>query len=247
MSEEATMSDNMSFWAHLDELRKRLIFSVLSVVILAIPAGYYWEQIFDIIMVWPLRFTVNRPEIITTAPAEAFLLSIKIAIASGILAASPIIFFQLWRFIAPGLFPNERRVILPAAFFSTIAFATGVSFCYYLLPFILKVLTAVGEGRLKMMYTSANYLGFFLKLMMAFGLVFELPVISFVLSKLNLISPRFLIKQTKYALVASFIIAAILTPPDVISQVLLALPLMVLYGISIIVCVVARPKKEKIK
>lgn len=245
MPETETL-DNMSFWAHLDELRKRLIFSVISIAILAIPAGYYWEQIFDIVMIWPLKFTVNRPEIITTAPAEAFLLSIKIAIATGIIAASPIIFFQLWRFVAPGLFPNEKRIILPAAFFSTISFALGVTFCYYLLPYILKILTTVGSGRLKMMYTSANYLGFFLKLMIAFGLVFELPVISFVLSKLNLITPSFLIKQTKYAVVASFILAAILTPPDVISQILLALPLMILYGISIIVCAIARPKKDKV-
>lgn len=244
---EATTVESMSFWAHIDELRKRLIFSVISVVVMAIPCGYYWEQIFDIIMIWPLKYTVNTPEIITTAPAEAFLLSIKIAIATGVVAASPIIFFQLWRFVAPGLFPNEKKIILPAALFSTVAFASGITFCYYLLPFILKVLTTVGNGRLKMMYTSANYLGFFLKLMLAFGLVFELPVISFVLSKMNLITPKFLIKQTKYAVVASFILAAILTPPDVISQVLLALPLMVLYGISIIVCFFARPKKEKVK
>lgn len=242
---EQTADENMPFWSHLDELRKRLIFSVISIIVLAIPCGYYWEKVFDLIMVWPLRFTDPRPRLIFTAPAEAILLSIKIAVASGVVAASPIIFFQIWRFVAPALFPNEKKIILPAAIFSTIAFASGIAFCYTLLPFILKVLTSVGSGRLEAMFTSANYLGFFLKLMLAFGLIFELPVVSFVLSKLDLITPGFLISKTKYALVASFILAAVLTPPDVISQVVLALPLMLLYAISIIVSFVARPKKGK--
>jgi sec-independent protein translocase protein TatC len=244
MSEATTEDESMSFWSHLDELRRRLIFSVVSTIVLSIPCGIYWEKIFDLIMVWPLRFTDPRPRLIFTAPAEAILLSIKIAIASGVVAASPVIFFQLWKFVAPGLFPNEKKIILPAAIFSTIAFASGISFCYTLLPYILKVLTAIGTGRLEAMFTSANYLGFFLKLMLAFGIIFELPVVSFVLSKLGLITPSFLISKTKYALVVSFILGALLTPPDIISQIVLALPLMLLYGISILVSFIAQPKKK---
>lgn len=245
--QENPTSDLTSFWAHFDELRRRLIFSVISVVVLAIPGGYYWEKIFDVIMVWPLRFAETKPDIITTAPAEAFLLSLKIAAASGLVAASPVVFYQLWSFVAPGLFPKEKRVILPAVIFSTISFMVGIAFCYSLLPYLLKVLTAVGNGRLKMMYTSSNYLGFFLKLMLAFGLVFELPVLSFILTKLNLITPKILIKKTRYAVVLSFIVAAFLTPPDVVSQTMLALPLLLLYGVSIIVSFVARPKQEVTK
>lgn len=244
--QEKVTSDKQSFWSHLDELRGRLIFSIISIVILAIPGGYFWEQIFDVLMVWPLRFAENKPDIITTAPTEAFLLSIKIAVATGIVAASPIIFYQMWCFVAPGLFPNEKKVILPAAIFSTIAFGVGIVFCYYLLPYLLKILTDVGSGRLKAMYTSSNYLGFFLKLMIAFGCIFELPVVSFVLTKLTVITPKFLVSKLRYAIVAAFILAAVLTPPDVVSQTMLALPLLLLYGISILISYMARPKKESV-
>ncbi|MBD3243570.1 MAG: twin-arginine translocase subunit TatC [Chitinivibrionales bacterium] len=225
----------LPFLEHLEELRWRLIKSIAAVVVLAIPCGVFWQRIFDLVMIYPLRFADPKPNLIVTSPVEAVLLSLKIAIAGGIVLGTPVIFYQLWRFVSPGLYKNEKVVILPGVFFSTISFLLGVSFCYFILPHVVKFLAGFAEGRMVAMYRTNEYLAFLLKLSLAFGLVFELPVLSYVLTRLGLITPKFLIDKFRYALVVVFILAAILTPPDVLSQLLLAAPLLALYGISIIV------------
>lgn len=223
----------MPFLDHLEELRWRIIKSVVAIAICAVPCGIFWRQIFDFVMIYPLRNADPRPRLIFTAPAEAILLSFKIALVGGLIAASPVIFYQLWRFVAPGLYKNERVVILPTVFASVLCFLAGIGFSYLVVPYVINFLARFGAGRMDAMFRTSEYLGFLIRISLAFGLVFELPVVSFILTRLGVLTPRFLVEKLRYAILIMFILAAVLTPPDIISQVFLAVPLLLLYGISI--------------
>lgn len=236
--------EEMSFLDHLEELRWRIVKSLAAIVALAIPCGIYWKNIFDVIMIFPLRLAEPAPRLIYTSPAEAVILSIKIAIAGGVIFAAPIVFYQIWRFVAPGLYKNEKVIVLPVVIASTLFFLMGVSFSYVSVPFVISFLTRFGAGKMDAFYRAQEYLGFLIKLALAFGVVFELPVVSYVLTKIGILTPKFLIEKIRYAIVIIFIVAAILTPPDVISQLFLAVPLLVLYGISILVSFVVMEKKH---
>ncbi len=240
----ASGDTELPFLEHLEELRWRIIKGLAAVIVFAVPCGVFWERIFDWVMVYPLRFADPRPRLIVTSPVEAVMLSIKIAVAGGAIAAAPVIFYQLWKFVAPGLHKHEKALVLPAAFFSTVFFLGGIAFCYTVLPHVLQFLATYGGGRMDAMYRMQEYLSFLIKLCLAFGLVFELPVVSFVLTSLGVITPRFLVVNMRYAIVAVFVLAAILTPPDVLSQTLLALPLLALYAVSILVSVVVARRKR---
>ena len=233
----------MSFLDHLEELRWRLIKAAVAVGVCAVPSGIFWKKIIDFVMIYPLRYASPKPELIYTNPSESVIISFKIAFAGGLIAASPVVFYQLWRFISPGLYRNEKRIILPAVFASTIFFIGGIAFSYYTFPILLRFLTAYGGSRLSPMFRIDEYFGFLLKISLSFGVVFELPVISFVLARMGVLTPGFLISKIRYAIVAVFILAAILTPPDIISQLMLAGPLLLLYGISIIVAAFASRRK----
>jgi sec-independent protein translocase protein TatC len=237
--------NEMSFLEHLEELRWRLVKSALAVVLFAVPAGFFWKQIFDFVMIYPLRFAVPRPHLIYTSPVESVMLSIKIAIAGGLIGSAPVIFYQLWRFISPGLYKNEKKLVMPTVIASTFSFLAGITFCYLALPLVLRFLTAFAANRIDPFFKVNDYLSFVIKLSLAFGLVFEMPVVSFVLARIGILTPKFLLKNFRYAIVIIFIIAAILTPPDIFSQLLLAVPLMVLYGISILVAWLAGRRKAK--
>lgn len=240
----ASDNDELSFLSHLEELRWRIIKSFIAVIICAIPCGIYWKKIFDVIMIIPLRLANPTPRLIYTNPTEAIILSIKIAIVCGIILSAPIIFYQIWRFVSPGLYKNEKVIVLPLVFASTIFFLLGVTFSYVSVPFVISFLARFAEGKMDAFYKAQEYLGFLIKLGLAFGIVFELPVVSFILTKAGLIGPSFLIKNFKYALVFIFVLAALLTPPDIISQMLLAAPLLILYGVSILVSFFVRGKKS---
>jgi sec-independent protein translocase protein TatC len=239
---ENTNEQNMTLTDHLEDLRWTLIRCGFAVIICAIPCGIFWGRIFDLAAAYPLRLSDPAPQIIYTTPAEAIMLSIKIALTGGVLFASPFIFQQMWRFISPGLYKKEKMVILPAAVASTFCFLAGIAFSYSLLPMMLKFLTGFGAGRLDPLFRADEYLGFIIRICLAFGAAFQLPVVAFVLSKMGVIDHRFLLRYIRHSVVGIFILAAILTPPDVLSQVLLAAPLLVLYAASILICYFSRRK-----
>jgi sec-independent protein translocase protein TatC len=195
-------------------------------------------------MIIPLRYANPTPRLIYTNPTEAIILSIKIAIVCGIILAIPVVFYQIWRFVSPGLYKNEKVLVLPLVIASTIFFLLGVSFSYVTVPFVISFLARFAEGKMDAFYKAQEYLGFLIKLGLAFGIVFELPVVSYILTRAGLIGPSFLIKNFKYALIMIFVLAALLTPPDIISQMLLAAPLLLLYGVSILVSFFVREKKS---
>jgi sec-independent protein translocase protein TatC len=236
--------EEMTFLDHLEELRWRIIKSVIAIGVCSIPCGIFWKQIFDFLVVFPLRFVDPRPRLIFTEPAEAVMMSLKIAAFGGLVTASPIVIYQLWKFVSPGLYKHEKSLVLPVVFSSTICFFGGVTFCYYTLPYLVGFLSTYGAGRMEAMFKVQSFMTFVILLMLAFGVVFEMPVVSFILSRAGVITPGFLIKQIRYAIVIIFIVAAVLTPPDVISQIIMALPLLVLYGISILVSAMAVRKKH---
>jgi sec-independent protein translocase protein TatC len=237
----------MQFFDHLEELRWRVIKSAIAIVVCCIPCGIYWKEIFDIVMIYPLRFTNPHPKLIFTTPSESVMLSFQITIAGGLIAAAPVVFYQLWKFVSPGLYKKEKRMILPAVIASSFFFITGILFCYFTFPLVMNFLISFAGNRIDPMFKVNDYFGFLLKLSLSFGLVFELPVISFVLARLGILTAGFLVKHIRYAIVIIFIVAAVLTPPDVFSQVLLATPLLLLYGLSILVAAVASKKNKKEK
>ena len=221
--------------AHLEALRWALLRSILAVVICAIPCGIFWRDLFSFIAIWPLRLSEPLPQLIFTAPSDAVYFIIKIALTFGIILSSPFLFLELWRFAAPGLYKKEKAAILPVVAASTICFLSGIAFCYFFLPLFLRFLISLAGGMILPMFRVNEYFGFLMRLCLVFGLVFELPVVSYILSKMGIIDYRFLIRYFRHAIVIIFIAAAILTPPDILSQILLALPLILLYGISIFV------------
>lgn len=222
--------------SHLEDLRKTLIRCGLAVIICAIPCGYFWKEIFNLIVSHTLKlcepFSVK---IIYTAPVESVMLSIKIAIICGLVLASPIIFLQLWNFISPALYKKEKILILPSALASSVCFLSGVAFSYYTLPIVLQFLTGFASGTIEPFFRVDEYFGFLIKMSFAFGAAFQLPVVAFVLSKIGIIDYKFLLKNFRYAIILIFILAAVLTPPDILSQTLLAVPLLLLYILSIFI------------
>ena len=236
----------MSLMEHLRELRKRLFYSASAVVIGAIAAYSYAGIIFGILC-RPFFLAVPASPLIGTAPAEAWLLKMKVSLFAGAILTSPILFYQVWRFVAPGLHASERRYVVPFVLLSTMLFAVGGYFCYEMvlplsLSFFHDEFRSIGvTPTIKM----GDHLSMSVTAILAFGLVFELPLLAFFLARAGVIDHSSLIRYYRHAVVAIFIVAAVLTPPDVVTQLLMAGPLMVLYGISIAVAFFAARKGKE--
>ena len=236
----------MTLFDHLEELRWTIIRSFIAVIVCAIPSGFFWRRIFELFAVYPLNLADPMPLIIYTAPADGVMLSIRITLLSGFVLATPYIFWQVWRFVAPGLYKKERRVILSIVIASTICFLSGFAFCYYLLPMVMKFLTGFAVGLVEPFFRIDEYLNFLIRMSVAFGVSFQLPVVSFVLTKMGVIDHKIMLRYFRYIIVGIFILATLLTPPDVLSQILLALPLLILYVLSILIAFIVKKKKDKL-
>lgn len=221
----------MPFTAHLEELRQRLI-----LIAIAIGIGFVVCYTFSDKIILVLQRPMQGEKLIFLAPTEAFFVNLKAAFFAGIFFTAPFTLFQVWLFVAPGLLETEKKFAVPFLIFSSIAFITGAVFGYFLvLPLGLQFLLAQGQGIWEPSITLSNYISFASKLLIAFGLVFEIPLVVFLLSKLGLVTPAFLSKNRKYVLLGCFVIAAILTPPDAVTQVLLALPMYLLFELSVLI------------
>jgi sec-independent protein translocase protein TatC len=244
-TDKAVGSKEMPIVAHFEELRRTLIRCLCVVVLCAIPCWVFWERIFDFFAVVPLNLSDPTPRLIYTSPTETIMLSFKIALTGGVIFALPFVFWQIWRFAAPGLYKKERILIMLSAFASTLCFLSGFAICYFLLPFMLRFLTGFAAGPIEPLFRIDEYFDFLIKTSLAFGIAFELPVVAFMLSRMGLIDHHFLIRYFRHSIIGIFIVAAILTPPDVLSQVLLALPLLALYALSILIAFLARRRSEE--
>jgi sec-independent protein translocase protein TatC len=223
------------FTAHLEELRKRLITCFIAVGVgFAICYGFK-EKLFQILVQPLLRVMETGETLIFTGLPEAFFTYLKVALLSGLMLAAPIIIYQFWMFVAPGLYDREKRLMLPIIFLSSFFFVGGALFGYFIVfPWGFKFFLGFADDYIRALPSMKEYMGFSAKLLLAFGLVFELPLVITFLAKLGLVSVDFLKKNRKYALLLFFAGAAILTPPDVVTQIMMALPLMLLYEISIL-------------
>jgi sec-independent protein translocase protein TatC len=238
--------EKLPFTAHLEELRKRLITVFIAVGVGFVAAFGFKEYLFKI-LVQPLVNVMKEGEtLIYTGLPEAFFTYLKVAFLTGLIVASPIILYQFWMFVAPGLYKNERRMMAPIVLLSSFFFIGGALFGYFIVfPWGFKFFLGFATETIRPLPSMKEYFGFSAKLLLAFGLVFELPLVLTFMARLGIVSVDFLKKNRKYALLLFFAGAAILTPPDVITQIMMALPLMVLYEISIIGARVFGKKKPK--
>jgi len=232
MTEE---DDKLPFTSHLEELRARLIKCFIAVGAGFLLSYGFKEKLFDILTRPLVSAMGTGGKMIFTGLPEAFFTYLKVSFLAGLMLAAPVILYQFWVFVAPGLYSNERRMLLPIVILSSFFFIGGALFGYFIVfPYGFKFFLGFASDTIQPMPSMKEYLGFSAKLLLAFGLVFEMPLVITFLSRLGLVTVPFLKKNRKYALLLFFVGAAILTPPDVVTQIMMALPLMLLYEISII-------------
>jgi sec-independent protein translocase protein TatC len=227
----------MSFLEHLDELRTRLTISAIAVVVGFLIAFAFSSYVFDFIMK-PLQAALPPGgKLIYTDPAEAFLLYLKISALAGTVIAAPVVIWQLWLFIAPGLYQHEKRYAIPFVLISSFFFVCGAAFSHFLVfPFAWRFFASFNTDYVQFMPRIAPAFSLYSKLMLAMGAVFQMPTLVFFLARMGVVTGRQLLHYTKYAILIIFIVAAIITPgPDVVSQCLVAAPMLMLYAVSILI------------
>jgi len=240
---------------HLIELRKRLGISVGSLIVMFFVMFFFHEPILNW-MVEPLNIallevgkkSVHAADgmITTSQVGGAFFVALKVSFFAAIMGALPIILAQFWMFIAPGLYANEKKMIIPFVIGGTTMFAIGVLFAYYVVtPFGFDFLITFGSFKFTPLINIEDYVGFFTKIMFGFGLAFQLPVFAYFLALLGLVNDKQMTAFFKYAIVIIFIVAALLTPPDVLTQLLMAGPLIILYGLSILIVKAVNPAEDE--
>lgn len=252
---EAGPGRPMSIWEHLDELRSRLVKAAISVLLTTGVAWTFHVRLLDWAVTpyrraWDLRF--HKTLVLQTlAPADAFFGYFELSLTAGIVCAIPVIFYQLWAFIAPGLYHKEKRLIIPFVLFSTTLFLSGVAFAYYVaFPFtfgyFLSLLGEVGQGvELTQIVTLQFFIDFATRFLLAFGAVFELPILVAFLVLANIVTPRQLVKFGRWATVLAFVVGAVVTPgPDVTSQLAVSSALVGLYFMSIPIAYLLKPGQK---
>ncbi|ABR47216.1 Sec-independent protein translocase, TatC subunit [Alkaliphilus metalliredigens QYMF] len=233
----------MSLINHLDELRKRVIIISLAIIVGSLVSYAYIDLIIDLI-VKPAK----NLEFIYLSPPELFLAYVKISLAVGAMIASPIVLVQIWLFIKPGLKKRERKYLLFALFMGIVFFAMGTSFAYFIIiPMTIDFFVKMAVDGIAPLFSFANYISFCSSLLFSFGLVFQLPLLIILLSQLNLVSSKTFKGYRKIFVLLIFIVAAVLTPPDVVSQVLMAGPMILLYEFSVMIAVIIEKRRRKKK
>ncbi|WP_462323866.1 twin-arginine translocase subunit TatC [Desulfoplanes sp.] len=224
----------MTFTGHLGEFRKRLVHCAIASVVGFLGCYAFAERLFNLLMAPLVKVLPPESTLIFTSLPEAFFTYLKVAFVAGLFVVSPYIFYQIWQFVAPGLYASERKFFVPMAFCSALFFVSGALFGYFVVfPFGFEFFMGFTTDFIRPMPTIREYLGFSLKLLIAFGVIFELPLFIFFLARLGMVTADGLRKKRKYAILCSFLVSAVLTPPDVVSQTFMAGPLIILYELSI--------------
>jgi len=239
--------DKIPFTDHLEELRTRLIRSSIAVGIGFVVSYGFKEKIFKILIHPLISVMPANSKMIFTGLPEAFFTYLKVAFLTGLLVASPVVIFEFWMFVSPGLYKKEKTLLIPIIILSSIFFLGGALFGYFIVfPYGFKFFLGFANENIKALPSMSEYLSFAAKMLLAFGLVFELPLVITFMARLGIVTVDFLKKNRKYAILLFFAVSAILTPPDVVSQIMMALPLMLLYEVSILgVRIFGKKKSEK--
>src|SRR5437870_333739 len=237
----------MSFLEHLDELRKRIVRSCLAVAVGILVTFAYINPIFNFILAPTRKALPPGVKLIYTQPGEAFSLYITVALIAGAVVAAPFIMYQVWMFIAPGLYSNEKRMAIPFVLFTTIGFIAGAGFNHFIsFPFMMAFFASFNTPDLAFMPKLEDVFGLYTKMLIGMGLVFQMPTIVYFLARIKLITARFLAKNFKYAFLIIFIVAAVITPTgDMMTQAIFAAPMVGLYLLSIAIAWIVAPKPAK--
>ncbi len=225
--------ERQSFLEHLEELRRRLLRATAAVAVGFFAAYSQVDRLFELLLL-PYRRGVPDVKLQQIVLTEAFMTKLKLGIWAGLLVACPVVLYQLWAFVAPGLYRHERRLVGPLVVTSTVLFVAGAAFTYFVvLPFGLLYLTQMGGPSVETRLSMASYVSSACFFMATFGAIFQIPLLMLVLGRVGVVRPSTLSRNRKYVLLGSFVIGAVLSPPDIVSQALVSLPLFLLFEVSI--------------
>ena len=245
MNEEANKEKEMPFLDHLEELRWRILKSVISIFILMLICYGFSDQILDLLL-YPGQHLETPVPLQVLKVQTVFIIKLEIALVAGIIFSLPVIFYQMWQFLAPGLLQNERKLIPLLVFLTVLCFLAGGAFAYFLIiPYALQFFLSLAPPNITNNIALDFYIGFLLRIIIVFGVVFELPMLTLLLAKLGLVTPDFMRKYRRYAIVGAFILGALLTPPDPTTQIMLAIPMILLYELSIFIAMIFGSKRKK--
>jgi sec-independent protein translocase protein TatC len=243
--DDSSAAGKMSFLEHLDELRKRIVNSAIAIGICVVVGFAFINRIVDFILAPTRGALPPGVKMIYTEPGEAFSLYIQISLIMGVVLAAPFIMYQVWMFIAPGLYSNEKRMAVPFVLFTTIGFVLGAAFNHYVaFPFMMAFFASFNTPDLAFMPRLDDVFGLYSKMLIGMGIVFQMPAVVFFLAKMRMITARFLLVNFKYAFLIIFIVAAVITPTgDMMTQTIFAAPMVGLYIVSILIAWAVGPKR----
>lgn len=237
----------MPFLDHLEELRWRILWSLLALAVATV-VGFVLVQYFGVLelLIRPIRPLLAAERLVYFNPATAFFITLKLSLLVGIILAFPVVVYQVWAFFSPALKKEEKRVIVPSLYFGLGLFCAGVAMAYFaVLPLALRFLAGFQGEFLEPMIEVGEYLGFVIRLLLAFGIVFELPVVVMILSVLGLVTPAFMRDKRRHGIVAITVLASALTPGDIASTFLMMAPMVLLYEMSILISAAIWRRKEE--
>jgi sec-independent protein translocase protein TatC len=239
----------MSLLEHLDELRKRIIRACLGVLVGILLGFYFINEIFNFVLQPTIRAMPAGRTLIYTRPGEAFSMYVTVSLIMGAIIASPFIMYQVWKFIAPGLYSNEKRFAIPFVLFSTIGVVAGAAFNHFVaFPFMMMFFASFNTQNVAFMPRLEDVFSLYSKMLLGLAVIFQMPTVVFFLAKMKMVTARFLVKQFKYAFLLFFIAAAVITPTgDPVNMTIFAAPMVVLYGMSILIAWFVgftRPKED---
>ncbi|MGD9904467.1 MAG: twin-arginine translocase subunit TatC [Vicinamibacterales bacterium] len=245
--DDDALDGRMSFLDHLDELRRRLTHAIVALLVGFLGAFAFAARAQEFVMEPLLATLPPGGEFVFTEPTEAFFLQLKIAAILGLLISSPYVMWQVWLFIAPGLYANEKRFAVPFVFGTTLLFAAGAAFSHYVVfPAAFGFFGSFSTDQVRFMPRIAPVFGMYAWLLLALGVIFQMPMLVMVLARMGVVTARFLARNIKYAILIIFVVAAVATPsPDPVSQVVVAAPMILLYGLSIGVAWVFQKRRDK--
>lgn len=238
--------DEMTFLEHLEDLRKRLFYSFVALFIGFVPGWIFAKQLYAILARPVTQYLPEGTLLAFTTLTAPFMLYMKVAFLASLFFMSPFVFLQVWYFVAPGLYRKEKKYTVPFVLMTTFFFSLGALFAYFIVfPWACRFFLTLGRD-FQPVITVDQYFGFALKVILGIALVFELPTLVFFLAKMGLVTARWMVRNFKYAVLLVFVIAAVITPtPDVITQSIVAIPMLALYGLSILIALaVGRGKKK---
>ncbi len=227
----------MSFLEHLDELRRRIVVAIVGVLAGFVVALVFIDRIFGFVMRPLQQILPHGGKMIYTEPTEAFMLQLKVAALAGLVLAAPLVMWQVWLFVAPGLYANEKRFALPFVFFSSVFFIGGAAFSHFVVfPTAWGFLASFTTDYMEFMPRISPTFSLYARMLLAFGLVFQMPTVVLALARMGVVTAGYLVRNTKYAILIIFVVAAVVTPTsDVVTQAMMAAPMIVLYGLSIVI------------